>query len=254
MVDEIFRIASDALSAVDDQTKLMFDRVANTNTPGYKKSQAVVTSNPIFESALQRAIGMAENRSETPIISKIYNDYSQGAYQKTGSPTHVAIGDDKGFFVLQGPQGEVFTRDGRFWVDPNGRMLSVSGNLPVIGHNGPIVVLPGAKIGIEANGVIKVDNNESDRIFIAQFETADRQQLQSINNVMFRVPNNAAFSYLEDANPRLLQGFVESSNAGMIEETMNMVKLSRIQGLDAKLVQNRDAMMSKALEMGRPTQ
>ncbi len=250
MTDQIFRIASEALQTTDEQTRLMFQRVINSQTPGYKKPQVAVNS---FQSTLDQASTKLDNAALAPKIARTFNDFSKGSYQKTASPTHVAIGGD-GFFMLQGQQGELYTRDGRFWVDQNGRMLSVSGDMPVLGYNGPVVVLPGSKIEISQTGVVKADGVEVDKLLVALFENKNIPRLRTANNVLFSQPESGDVQFVNDENPRLLPGFIETSNASMVEEMMNMVTLSRMQGMDAKLVSNRDAMLSRALEIGRPSQ
>jgi len=66
-----------------------------------------------------------------------FHDFSQGAAEPTKNPLDVAI-DGGGFFVVQTPAGERYTRDGSFQINNQGQLVNASG-YPVLGGGGPIV-------------------------------------------------------------------------------------------------------------------
>src|ERR1700740_3309822 len=59
----------------------------------------------------------------------------QGSVKATGRDLDVAISGD-GFFAVQGPTGEAYTRAGALTVDATGQLMN--GNFPVLGEGGPI--------------------------------------------------------------------------------------------------------------------
>src|SRR6185312_1692357 len=63
-------------------------------------------------------------------------DFSEGALQQTGAALDLAIRGD-GFFVVDTPQGERYTRNGAFTLNDKGELVNTQG-YRVRGQNGPI--------------------------------------------------------------------------------------------------------------------
>ncbi|MEK7376976.1 MAG: flagellar hook basal-body protein [Candidatus Margulisiibacteriota bacterium] len=250
MADRILEIGRRGLETTDEKVKAMMNNIVNAQTPGFRKTDLQITS---FPAALEKAKNKVEGEPSAmlPKVAGVYQDKTHGALLRTGSATDLAVAGD-GYFVLQGSAGELFTRDGRFTLDENGVLTSVAGKNPVMGQGGPIAVIPGSRVDITQDGDVKSDGVAIDRIRIVKFE--DQSKLESINNVMFKLPENGGAHYTVDENPRVLQGYTEASNVNIMDEMMQMIYLQRIYGMDAKIVQTRDASLSRSLEMGRPSQ
>jgi len=245
MADRIFEIGSAGLASSDQRVKKLMDNLVNSQVPGYKKSEAVVRGFPLeLEVASQKLTPVK------PQVEGSFYSHIQGALVKTGGKLDLALGSD-GYFVVVGPWGEGYTRDGRFQLDRDGRLLSVAGNFPVLGQAGPIVASPGAEVEFTQNGEIKVDKVTVDRIRVVIPEKTDA--LESLNGSIFKKTN--AFSILQEVeSPRVIQGYVETSNVNVVDQMMEMILLERIYSINSKLISTRDANLSRALELGRPTQ
>ncbi len=252
MTDSIIDISRGALNVSDARVKVMMNNIVNSQTPGFKKTDFTVKSFPLL---LQDATARLEDQSAissmVPQVDKVYQSQEHGAYFKTGNSTDIAIGGD-GYFVLEGKDGELYTRDGRCKLDGDGRLVSVSGGYPVLGQGGPIVVIPGSKLEISQSGDVIVDDIKVDKMRLVVFD--DPGKLESVNNILFKVPPQSDVAYKEEANPRLIQGFVEASNVSIMDEYVNMVSLNRIFDADTKIVETRDQALAKAITMGQPAQ
>jgi flagellar basal body rod protein FlgG len=187
---------------------------------------------------------------EKPQVEGSFYSHIQGALIKTDNKLDLALGGD-GYFVVAGPWGEGYTRDGRFRLDNEGRLLSVAGNFPVLGKMGPIVVTPGAEVEFTQDGKVKVDKVEVDQVRVVMPEQKDA--LESLNGSIFQ-RKDPRIVLQEIENPRIIQGYVETSNVNVIDQMMEMIYLERTYNLDAKIIATRDANLSRALELGRPTQ
>jgi flagellar basal-body rod protein FlgG len=245
MTDRILEIGSAGLESTDQRVKKLMDNMVNSEVPGYKKSEAVVRGFPLELEAATQRISSMKPQTEGSFYSNI-----QGALIKTGGKLDLALGSD-GYFVVAGTWGEGYTRDGRFRLDKEGRLLSVAGNFPVLGQNGPIVVNPGADIEFTQTGDIKIDGETIDRIRVVAPEVRD--SLDSLNGSIFKKKDPYAV-LLEVESPRVIQGYVEASNVNIIDQMMEMIYLERIYNINTKLIQSRDAELTRAIELGRPTQ
>jgi flagellar basal-body rod protein FlgG len=248
MADRILEIGSAGLEVSDQRVKKLMDNLVNSQVPGYKKSEAVVRGFPLeLEAASQKLTSQQSLGSLKPQVEGSFYNHIQGALVKTGGKLDLALGSD-GYFVVAGPWGEGYTRDGRFQLDRDGRLLSVAGNFPVLGQGGPIVTSPGAEVEFTQNGDIKVDKVTVDRIRVVLPEKADA--LESLNGSLFKKSNS--FSILQEVeNPRVIQGYVETSNVNVVDQMMEMILLEKIYTINSKLISTRDANLTRALELGR---
>lgn len=245
MTDRVLEIGEAGLESTDQKVKKLMDNMVNAQVPGYKKSDAVISSFPLeLEAAEQRL------SSQKPRVEGTFYNFLAGALIKTDNKLDVALGSP-GFFILYGPWGEGYSRDGRFRLDKDGRLISVAGNFPVLGKGGPIVVTPGAEVEITQDGEVKVDGTTVDTLRVVQPERTE--DLEAIAGGLFRKKNpNAVMTELD--TPRVIQGYIEASNVNIVDQMMEMIYLERIYGINAKMIQARDGALSKAMELGKPTQ
>lgn len=110
------------------------NNIANVNTHGFKKSQALfreVLSQTVTGSrAPGEAIG-GTNPAQIGLgtsVGAISQNMEQGALQRTGRTLDIAIEGD-GFFVTEFAGERLYTRAGSFYVDAEGRLVNTDGAL-----------------------------------------------------------------------------------------------------------------------------
>lgn len=245
MTDRIFEIGGAGLESADQKVRKLMDNMVGSEIPGYKKSEAVVRGFPLeLEAATQRISPV-----KPQVEGSFYNNI-QGALIRSGGKLDLALGAD-GYFVLAGPWGEGYTRDGRFNLDKDGRLLTVAGSYPVLGRNGPIVVTPGAEVEFTQEGEIKVDGVVADRLRVVFPE--GKNALESLNGSIFKKQD--PYAVLQEVeNPHVVQGYVEASNVNIVDQMMEMIMLEKVYSLNTKIISTRDGNLARIMEIARPTQ
>ena len=120
--------------------------------------------------------------------------------------------NSRGFFVVQLPNSLAFTRDGRFRLDSNRRLITLSGRYPVLGEEGQIVLPEGEDILVSRSGLIYVDGQPVTRIKVAVFKSfKDMQSMDSLNGNFFILTEE--ISTLEGPEHyAIIQGALEENN------------------------------------------
>ncbi len=206
--------AASALDAAAANQELVAENLAHANTPGYRRHSLV------FESVQQNASGSQSASSETvggTRASSGYTTFDAGPVQYTGNPLDSTLSGSS-FFVLEGPTGPVYTRNGSFEINAQGQLQSQSG-LPVRGQGGRITMPPNAgRVDVGKDGTILANNVEVGRLQLAEFP--DQSVLQRVGTTLFegpgaRQPNPGSF--------RVEQGYREGSNVQIVNEMVAML-------------------------------
>jgi len=97
------------------------DNIANANTIGFKQSRAA------FEDVLGKSL--ISGAGETGLgarLQQVQKILTQGALTHTGMATDLAL-QGKGFFVVDTPDGDMYTRNGQFTIDEDGDLVTLNG-------------------------------------------------------------------------------------------------------------------------------
>ena len=122
------------------------NNISNVNTTGFK-SGAVVFQDVLSQSLRGAGAASAELGGTNPAqvglgsrIAAVTTNFSQGALQRTGRATDLAVQGD-GFFVVEQAGQVLYTRAGSFSVDALGRLVTQEGALVTGWQAGPTGVL-----------------------------------------------------------------------------------------------------------------
>ena len=234
-MDTGYYAACSALVARMQVLDAIANNLANTSTLGYRAEHHV------FGSVLADAAG----ESETPLNQAINNfgvmsgmtlDQSQGSMQKTGNPLDLGI-EGKGYFQVQTPSGNVYTRNGGFHVSAKSQLMTASGDL-VMGDAGPITI-PSGKISISANGNISVNGAVTGKLKVVEFK--DGTQLSNLGNTYYGAP---AGTEQDSTDSSVRQGMLESSNVNPVLSMVELVTAQR----SAEMMQRALAMFNSEMD------
>ena len=217
--------------------EVISNNLANASTPGFKGDQIA------FESVLANV----KNPTQDPVFSneRFWTDFSAGPLQKTDNVLDLAL-NGEGFFVVNTPQGQAYTRQGNFHRGAGGRLVTADG-YEVQGKNGAIS-LTGGRIDIGAGGVVTVDGVAAGTL--AQVDFPKPYQLRKAGAGLF-VPADPQTA-TTPSSAEVKQGYLESSNVKVIVEMARMIETSRYFESCAKAVKSYDDLTAKAAnELGK---
>lgn len=225
------------------------NNVANINTAGYKKEQAITSNfgNILINKYKQNGI----NEEATPIndvslIRTVVENntiHSQGTLEETGSMTDFAI-MGAGFFAVDNNGQILYTRNGSFNVDEEGYLVS-EGIGRVQGEFGDIYI-GGDKFDFAEDGSIIVEEEVVDSIAVYDF--LDYNNLNKFGEGMFI--SDAEPDLLD--YPRIVNKTIERSNVNITEELTNILSSQRALQNAAQALKIYDMINDKAVnEIGK---
>lgn len=213
--------------------EIIADNLANMSTPGFKAEMLAI---------IPDSDGVAASDQRFAVPLGIARDTREGNLTYTGNALDLAI-QGKGYFVIQTPQGERYTRNGRFALNAQGQLVTSNG-LAVLGDSGgPISFPPEAgKLSISADGTISAASGEVATIGIVAFE--NEHLLQRISNGMFI----AAEAPKPAEKALVVQGSIEESNVQAIIQITEMMKVTRGYQSAQRIVQSEHERLRRAIQ------
>ncbi len=122
------------LSAAETTIDVVGNNLANSNTVGFKASQANFATQ--FLQTLSLGSAPTDNSGGTDprqtglgtMVAEITPNFTQGTIEISSNPTDLAIQGD-GFFIVQGNAGDhLYTRNGVFKVNASNEIVTITGN------------------------------------------------------------------------------------------------------------------------------
>ncbi|MBP6217776.1 MAG: flagellar basal-body rod protein FlgG [Oligoflexales bacterium] len=229
------------------------NNIANVNTTAFKRSRANFhdllyqnlkapgqssTTGAIVPSGIQIGTGVK--------LSSVDKMFTEGAVQVTGNELDFMVEGD-GFFRLQRDDGEiVYTRDGHFSKDNNGRIVSSDG-YPLM----PDVVLPpdaqNLHVGYDGTVTVKVNGQTQEiaQVLLANFINPSGLVSLGGNNYATSRASGEPIVGVPNQNGigKIGQSQLESSNVNIVEEMVNMITGQRAYEVNSKVIQTGDQML-----------
>lgn len=202
-------------------TAVIAQNVANMDTPGFQASRAVFTEH------LARA-----RATELPLAGRdlhfswdraTWRDTEPGPIRQTGNPLDIAI-TGRGYFTVETPDGERYTRAGRFTLAADGTIVDMGGNAVLSADGRPMRIAPGdTDLTVGADGILTGRNGEIGRFRIVRFE--NEQNLVAEGDRLYAAPPGTDALPVEQ--PRLVQGALEGANVNAVTEMVRLTEEMR---------------------------
>ncbi|MHC4155616.1 MAG: flagellar hook-basal body complex protein [Planctomycetota bacterium] len=192
-----------SVDALMEEFYVITHNLANVSTVGYKRRCNA------FTRALEAQGVPTDNYSPGTIDLNSVFDFSQGSVAQTGRPLDLAL-NGQGFFVVETPQGPLYTRNGAFQTNHNGQIVDSQGRI-VAGQAGPITIPLNAalsEVAVTSDGSVSVDGVTAGRFTLVDF------------------PDNVVVT----------QGYQEASNVKIVDELVDMIMVSRLYESNMKII------------------
>ncbi len=222
-------------TAMKQQMDLLANNLANMNTTGFKGEKM------LFVELLEKT---EDGKSLSFVQSQaVVRDLQQGPMLLSGNSLDVAIRGE-GYFVIEAPAGERYTRAGAFSLDADGQIVTLAG-YPVLGAGNSPITLPSdvSSITIARDGTVSSEQGEHGRIQLVTFENP--QMLTKIANGLFDPGEEEPQRVAE---PEIEQGMIEGSNVNGMAEMTTMIKTLRSYQAAARLIEDEHKRQRQAIE------
>jgi flagellar basal-body rod protein FlgF len=227
-MSELTAQISSTLNELTQEFNIIAHNLANASTVGYKRR-----CNSLSQSLTDQGAGTtAETGDGTDLYAAF--DFSQGNFIETGRSLDFAL-CGKGFFVIETPEGPLYTRNGIFHLDQNGQIVDSAGRI-VADQNGPISIPSNvglSQISVSSDGSISAAGATVGKFKLVDFKDKEGELIAAGLNC-FQAPET-----LEPQPPENLivkQGFQESSNVRLVEELVDMIMVTRLYEANMKFM------------------
>ena len=222
-------------------TEVLAHNIANADTPGFR------ALHPVFAEFVSRQEGTATPTGGRNLAfvqdRATWREMEAGPLQSTGNPLDVAISGE-GFFAVETPRGERYTRAGRFSIGEGGRIVDMEGNAVMSDQQQPIAVSPNdTRITIQGDGTIRSENGALGRLRVVNFNNP--QSLRAEGDRLFDAGAEQAQPI---ERPAVVQGALEGSNVRPVLEMTRLTAELREFQFAAQFAEKEGERLSTAVE------
>jgi len=235
---------STSIDALMREYEIITHNLANVSTAGFKRRCNA------FSRVLDEQSTQDEDFAPGTIDLNSAFDFSQGSMVETGRKLDFAL-YGKGFFVIETPEGPLYTRNGLFNLNENGQLVDLNGRT-VAGESGQISIPSNygiSQITVSDDGTINADGNSIGKFRIVDFAD-DESKLIPTGANCYKMPDEEVVPVTAE-NIIVRQGFQESSNVQVVEELVDLIMVSRLYEANMEFLtvskQNSSSLMSVAM-------
>lgn len=232
--------------ATQSQSERIADNITNAQTVGYKEESAAFTA---FNELL---LNRVDSQGITPIgtmgtgvyVDTVTKSMAQGALTPTEKMTDFALSSE-GWFSIETPLGERYTRSGEFKLDQDGSLVTNEGYY-VLGQNGRIQ-LKSDTFTVNSQGQVAQEGTAIDSLRIM---TIPQDTLQREGESLYTSSTPALLT--PAANVQVRQGYLEQSNVDLSRQMTEMIKVMRAYEGNQRILQTQNETLGKAVnEIGK---
>ena len=222
------------------------NNLANAQTVSFKRDLAMMQARPTQadqDGSSRHSAQLLEGLGGGLFALPTHTDFTPGSLEATDRSWDVAL-NGAGFFQVQSGDSTALTRDGRFDIDSDGTLVTVSDRLSVLDvDHSPIQLDPDSPVSIDSAGQITQNGAAVARLGVVTVDDLSHLKKQGNNLYVSSEPSHP----LNDDDIRVSQGYVESSGVNAIEELTAMIEAQRMFQINSSMVQLQDETLGLAV-------
>ncbi|PLC51905.1 flagellar basal-body rod protein FlgF [Pollutimonas subterranea] len=240
-MDRIIYTAAGGAARVLEQQAVISNNMANVGTTGFREQMAIYRSVPVVgQPGLPTRVSTV---TATPT-----SNFGQGVMAETGHALDLAVTGD-GWFSVQTPQGEAYTRAGELAVNQDNLLVNQQGYPVLSNDGGPIEIPERGSVSFSGDGQISAlgaGDNPGDIQQLGQLKLVNppAASMQRGDDGLFRLAGGEAAQ--ADPQVRMVSGFVEKSNVNPAEAMVGMIANARRFEMQMKIIQDASSNAERA--------
>ncbi|MCK4412035.1 MAG: flagellar hook basal-body protein [Candidatus Eisenbacteria sp.] len=227
-------ISGAALEPATHAQSVLANNLANASAAGFRQDRIGFEQVAARSSSSSGVVGTPAPQLFAALDSR------PGAYEVTDRPFDLAI-QGEGFFVVDTPSGERFTRAGHFQRGEDGTLVTSQG-FPLLGEGGALVMPDGAPCRVTPSGELRAGEQLVGRVRVVRFE--DPAQLRHAGGGLLDSDGEP----LPATESRVLQGVLEGPNVQALQVLVEMLTLTRHFEMNQKAFQAQDESLGRLLD------
>jgi flagellar basal-body rod protein FlgF len=247
-VENTFLVGLSQQIAARRSMEVIANNLANLSTPSFKREtvqfEQYMTQVPATETEGGGMIDVA-----FVLDRGVVRDLSSGRLERTNGSLDFAVAGP-GYFVIDTPEGERFTRNGHFQLDNEGRVVTDDGYV-VQSDGGAIAVQPqDSDIQVGPDGTISIRNQVGASVQLLGkmrlVSFADERLLKKAGRSLFDAAGQTPTAATADV--RVHQGVLERSNVEPVIEITRMIDVLRAYQATSEMTQASEDLLKRAIE------
>ncbi len=244
--------AATAMRALEENQAVTANNIANISTPGFKRQSPInrgfyktffkTLRHPFFFDVKTVPGGGT-------VFDETFTDTTTGPITPTGDPLNIAL-VGPGYISVSGPNGNLFTRNGKFSIDIDGQ-LSTPDGYKVNGVDGFPIDAGDGVVEISETGVVFVNGEERGQLNITVFD--DPHMLSRAGHNFYTASQQAMDASRQAEDPQVIPASLEMSNVQLPREMVNMITALRAYAANQRVIVAIDETMQRVIsQVGTP--
>tara|TARA_Y100000589_G_scaffold14395_1_gene11647 strand:+ start:32194 stop:32967 length:774 start_codon:yes stop_codon:yes gene_type:complete len=230
--------------------QVISNNLANAQTTGFKADLALAQQRlpaRIESGSFSDPNLLLERLGGGQLTTPTMVEFVQGSLEKTGASGDAAL-EGRGFFVVGPERGAdeqtvALTRDGRFTLDADNRLVMSTTGWHVLDERNQSIELQPGQFEIRDDGMIIQNELEIARVAIRSVEHPDA--LEKLGDGLLRPTAGSGRAEADDSTT-VRQGYLESSTVNPIIAMKDLMELSRALEANVRMMQYQDVLMGQA--------
>jgi flagellar basal-body rod protein FlgF len=240
-VENSFLVGLSQQLAVHRAMDVIANNLANLSTPAFKR-EAVEFQEYMVPVPATEAEGSGTVDVSYVLDKGISRDLSAGSLDSTGNSLDLSIAGP-GYFVVQTPDGERYTRNGHFELDDQGRVVTQEG-FQLQSDGGAITLqTQDGDLRVSSDGTLSTNVQLLGKLRVVNFQ--NERALKKVGATLYDAG-------AQNADPvtgaRVQQGMMERSNVQAVVEIARMMEILRAYQASSELTKSGEDLLKQAIE------